>query len=131
MATMNKAKKKSGAEKIRQHNSHSFATEIKPNTSHAIKPRQIKQLRMNLCCKSDRLLNFFISIYNPNPKFCFGLKFGHDFLLHFLPSRWYSYHKPLLNSLLFIPWSFINWGFKCSFNSPFISVYSILYYLIF
>ena len=57
MKTMNKAKEKSGAEKIRQHNPHSFATETKPNTSHVTTPRKIKQLRIKIHCRLKRLLN--------------------------------------------------------------------------
>ena len=85
MITINKAKEKNGAEKITQHSPHSFATETKPNTSHAIMPRKIKQLRINLRCKSDRLLNVFISIRNPNSKFLFSFGFSHDFFSHFCP----------------------------------------------
>ena len=81
MATMNKAKKKSGAEKIRQHNSHSFTTEIKPNANHVTTPRKIRQLRINLRCRFERLLNIFISTYNFNSVFLFGFGFGHDFFL--------------------------------------------------
>ena len=85
MIIMNKAKKKNGAEKITQHNFHSFAIETKPNISHVIMPRKIKQLRMNLRCRLDKPLNFFILTYNPYSKFLFGLGFGHDFFLHFRP----------------------------------------------
>ena len=69
MIIINNTKKINGAEKIRQHNSHSFTTETKPNTSHAITPRTIKQLRMNLRCRLERLLNIFISTYIKFPPF--------------------------------------------------------------
>ena len=81
MTIINKAKKINGAEKITQHNPHSLATETKPNTSHAITPRKIKQLRINLRCKSDRLLNVFISFHNSNSVFLFGFGFSHNFYL--------------------------------------------------